>query len=198
MKLQLKNYLYIEKILNLFFSNLIIKKIYLLKNQLMIKINLNFFLFCFKFFKNHENFQYKCLIDISAVDKPEKLNRFFMFYHLLSLTFNHRIIIVFDVNELNSVPSLTNLFKGANWVEREVWDMFGIFFSNHPDLRRILTDYGFEGFPLRKDFPLTGYEEVRYDNEKKRIVYEHLEVSQEFRSFQFISPWEQIENLKIK
>lgn len=192
------HYIYIQKLISLLGYNNFIKKIYFFNKDLMIKVNLDYFLFFVKFLKLHENFRYNCLVDISCIDRLSHLNRFLIFYHFLSISFNHRITIFIESNEVLLVPSITFLFKSANWLEREVWDMFGVFFYNHPDLRRILTDYGFEGFPLRKDFPLIGYEEVRYDDEKKRVVYEPLEVSQEFRSFNFISPWEQIKNFEVK
>ena len=186
--------------MNHFLQVNIFEYFFLSKNHFVIKINSNlsfdFILFFFKFLRNHEKLQYKLLVDISAVDRPAKSNRFLLFYHLLSLKYCNRLVILVEVNELRGLPSLNSVFKSSNWMEREVWDMFGVFFYNHPDLRRILTDYGFEGFPLRKDFPLTGYEEVRYDDEKKRVVYEPLEVSQEFRLYTFLSPWAQIENFK--
>ena len=194
----IKKFIYCEKLIKLLGPKCYFKKIYFFKNFCMVKISLQNFLFLIKFLKFHENFQYTNLIDISGIDYPEKLDRFLVFYHLLSVNFGHRITILLEINEMGSIPSISFLFKSANWMEREMWDMFGIFFLNHPDLRRILTDYGFEGFPLRKDFPLTGYEEVRYDDEKKRVIYEPLEISQEFRSFNFLSPWEQLKNLKIK
>lgn len=143
------------------------------------------------FLKNHNNCQYKSIIDICGVDYPNRDKRFEVVYHLLSLVHNSRIRVKVFVNETTPVPSATAVYDGANWFERETWDMYGVFFSNHPDLRRILTDYGFEGFPMRKDFPLSGYLEVRYDDEQKRVVYEPLEMTQEFRNFEFTSPWEQ-------
>ncbi|MBL0942107.1 MAG: NADH-quinone oxidoreductase subunit C, partial [Alphaproteobacteria bacterium] len=134
--------------------------------------------------------QFKQLIDICGVDYPEKSLRFEVVYHLLSLRFNRRIRIKIETAEGLSVPSVTGLFKAANWFEREVWDMYGVTFSGHPDLRRLLTDYGFEGHPLRKDFPLTGYLEMRYDPEQMRVVYEPVQLPQAFRDFDFLSPWE--------
>ena len=141
------------------------------------------------FLKNHYKLQYKTLIGITAVDFPEKENRFKLFYFLLSYKLNSRIIITIDTSDVKPLDSITSIYAGANWYEREVWDMFGVIFNNHPDLRRILTDYGFEGFPLRKDFPQTGFVEVRYDDEKKHVLYEPLEITQEFRSFDFLNPW---------
>jgi len=130
------------------------------------------------------------LIDICSVDYPERARRFEVVYHLLSPRRNRRIRVKCDTDEATPVPSVVELFPAANWYEREAYDMYGILFSGHPDLRRILTDYGFQGHPLRKDFPLTGYVEVRYDDEQKRVVYEPVKLTQEFRSFDFESPWE--------
>lgn len=144
---------------------------------------------CF-FLRDHVNTQFKCLLDITAVDFPERAARFEVVYHLLSPRFNNRIRIKVPVDELTPVPTIVPVFNAANWFERETWDMYGVFFSGHPDLRRLLTDYGFTGHPLRKDFPLTGYTEVRYDYSKKRVVSEPLELAQEFRYFDFSSPWE--------
>jgi NADH-quinone oxidoreductase subunit C len=133
---------------------------------------------------------FKMLVDITAVDYPSRPERFDIVYNLLSLTHNRRIRVKCPTDEANPVPSATGVFSAAGWYEREVWDMFGVAFSDHPDLRRILTDYGFEGHPLRKDFPLTGYVELRYDESLKRVVYEPVKLTQEFRSFDFLSPWE--------
>ena len=130
------------------------------------------------------------LIDLTAVDYPERKDRFDVVYQMLSMSNNMRLRIVATVSEGQTVPSVTGVFMAANWAEREVWDMFGIFFSGHPDLRRLLTDYGFEGHPLRKDFPLTGHVEVRYDDSQRRVVNEHVNLVQEFRDFDFLSPWE--------
>lgn len=134
--------------------------------------------------------QFKILGDICVSDYPEQVKRFEISYNLLSVKYNTRLFIKTKTDSY--ISSLTNIFNSAGWIERECWDMFGVFFINHPDLRRILTDYGFEGFPLRKDFPLTGYVEVRYDDEKANIVYEPLEMTQEYRLFNFTSPWEKI------
>lgn len=142
------------------------------------------------FLRDDTRCQYKVLIDICGVDYPERENRFEVVYNLLSLKFNRRIRIKVSTNEQTTVPSATAVFSAAGWYEREVWDMYGVLFSDHPDLRRILTDYGFDGHPQRKDFPLTGYVEVRYDLEKKRVVYEPVTLPQEFRTFDFLSPWE--------
>jgi NADH-quinone oxidoreductase subunit C len=130
------------------------------------------------------------LIDICGVDYPEREKRFDVVYHLLSLRQNHRVRVKVEVGEGVPVPSVAGVFSAAGWFERETWDLYGILFSEHPDLRRILTDYGFEGHPMRKDFPLTGYVEVRYDDAQKRVVYEPVKLTQEFRTFDFLSPWE--------
>tara|TARA_X000000950_G_scaffold285119_1_gene390008 strand:+ start:2035 stop:2685 length:651 start_codon:yes stop_codon:yes gene_type:complete len=130
------------------------------------------------------------LSDLTAVDYPERPNRFEMVYQLLSMRNNMRLRILVAVGEGQAVPSATTVYSAANWAEREAWDMFGIFFAGHPDLRRLLTDYGFEGHPLRKDFPLTGHVEVRYDDTQRRVVNEPVSLVQEFRDFDFLSPWE--------
>ncbi len=133
---------------------------------------------------------FKALMDVCGVDYPDRERRFDVVYHLLSTRHNTRIRVKVETDEATPVPSVTGVFSAAGWFEREAWDLYGVFFSDHPDLRRILTDYGFEGHPLRKDFPLTGYVEVRYDDEQKRVVYEPVKLVQEFRSFDFVSPWE--------
>ena len=138
---------------------------------------------------------FKMLVDLTAVDYPERPERFEVVYNLLSLRHNRRVRLKIAVEDGSSVPSIAGILGAASWYEREVWDMFGIPFSGHPDIRRILTDYGFEGHPLRKDFPLTGYVEVRYDDEQKRVVYEPVKLAQEFRSFDFVSPWEGMNTL---
>ncbi|HTK35174.1 MAG TPA: NADH-quinone oxidoreductase subunit C [Caulobacteraceae bacterium] len=135
-------------------------------------------------------FRFHQLVDITAVDYPERTRRFDVVYHLLSLTKNVRVRIAVETDEDTPVPSVTSAYPAADWFEREAFDMFGVFFSGHPDLRRILTDYGFHGYPLRKDFPMTGYVEVRYDDALKRVVYEPVKLPQEFRQFDFLSPWE--------
>jgi len=140
------------------------------------------------FLKNHTNTQFKMLIDITAVDYPSRSSRFEVVYQLLSIHYNARIRVKTNVDELTPIESVSSLFPSANWFERETWDMFGICFLNHPDLRRILTDYGFEGHPLRKDFPVSGYVEFRYDDSKKRVISEPVELAQEFRYFDFASP----------
>jgi NADH-quinone oxidoreductase subunit C len=133
---------------------------------------------------------FKLLMDVCGADYPERERRFDVVYHLLSVRHNTRIRVKVETDETTPVPSVTGVYSSAGWFERETWDMYGVFFADHPDLRRLLTDYGFEGHPLRKDFPLTGYVEVRYDDEQKRVVYEPVKLVQEFRTFDFQSPWE--------
>jgi NADH-quinone oxidoreductase subunit C len=139
--------------------------------------------------RDHPDCRFHQLIDLCGVDYPERPLRFDVVYHLLSLVKNHRIRLKVQTDEDTAVPSVADIFPAANWFEREAFDMYGIFFENHPDLRRLLTDYGFHGHPLRKDFPMTGYSEVRYDDELKRVVYEPVKIA-EFRQFDFLSPWE--------
>ena len=134
--------------------------------------------------------QFTTLIDITAIDYPHRAERFTIVYHFLSMVQNLRIRVKVDMSDGEIVPSIVSLHSSANWFEREVFDMYGIYFSGHPDLRRILTDYGFTGYPLRKDFPTTGYSQVRYDESKKQVVYEPTKLSQEYRQFDFLSPWE--------
>ncbi|MCW9040850.1 MAG: NADH-quinone oxidoreductase subunit C, partial [Rhodospirillales bacterium] len=142
------------------------------------------------FLRDDANCQFKILLDVCGADYPERDERFDVVYHLLSLTHNMRIRVRTTTDGSLTVPSATALFSSAGWWEREAWDMYGIMFDGHPDLRRILTDYGFEGHPLRKDFPLTGHVELRYDDEQKRVVYEPVKLTQDFRAFDFLSPWE--------
>ncbi len=134
--------------------------------------------------------QFICIIDVTAVDWPSRAQRFDVVYHFLSPRLNQRICVKTMTDEVTAVPSLIGVFRGADWFEREAYDLYGVLFTGHPDMRRILTDYGFEGHPLRKDFPLTGFVEVRYDDEQKRVVYEKVRLAQEFRTFDFLSPWE--------
>jgi NADH-quinone oxidoreductase subunit C len=143
-----------------------------------------------RFLRDDPRCQFWCIIDITAVDWPSRERRFDVVYHLLSPKHNVRIRVKAEVEENAAVPSIIDVYPGADWFEREVFDLYGIVFNGHPDLRRILTDYGFEGHPLRKDFPLTGFVEVRYDDELKRVVYEPVRLTQEFRNFDFLSPWE--------
>ena len=143
-----------------------------------------------EFLRTDRSCRFSTLVDITAVDHPERERRFDLVYHLLSMYDNHRIRLKAALRESEAAPSITGVFPSANWFEREVFDMFGILFTGHPDLRRILTDYGFRGYPLRKDFPTTGYTEVRYDEVEKRVVYEPVSLVQEYRQFDFMSPWE--------
>jgi NADH-quinone oxidoreductase subunit C len=143
-----------------------------------------------EFLKTDRNCKFSTLVDITAIDHPSREARFDVVYHFLSMYQNHRIRVKMAVRETETVPSIIEPYPAANWFEREVFDMFGILFSGHPDLRRILTDYGFRGYPLRKDFPTTGYVELRYDEAEKRVVYEPVSLVQEYRQFDFMSPWE--------
>jgi NADH-quinone oxidoreductase subunit C len=163
--------------------------------ELIITIDRDSIVWVLNFLRDDSGCLFKVLIDICGVDFPERNPRFEVVYQLLSLAQNQRIMVKVETSADIPVPSATSIFSSAGWFEREAWDMFGISFSGHPDLRRILTDYGFEGHPLRKDFPLTGYVEVRYDDEQKRVVYEPVKLTQEFRSFDFLSPWEGIQQL---
>ena len=143
-----------------------------------------------KFLRDDTLCRFIQLIDVTAVDYPERLKRFDVVYHLLSLHNNQRIRVKAEIGEEETIPSVIDVHPTADWFEREAFDMYGVVFAGHPDLRRILTDYGFEGYPLRKDFPLTGHVEVRYDDEKKRVVYEPVNLVQDFRNFDYLSPWE--------
>ena len=162
-------------------------------NELMITIKREDILGVLKFLRDDANCQFRQLMDLCGADFPEENERFCVIYNLLSLTHNNRIRVKTWTDENTPVASATPLFSAAGWWEREAWDLFGIYFADHPDLRRILTDYGFEGHPLRKDFPLTGYVELRYDDEQKRVVYEPVQMTQEFRTFDFLSPWEGVQ-----
>jgi NADH-quinone oxidoreductase subunit C len=147
------------------------------------------------FLRDDPRCRFTVLCDICGVDYPDRPLRFEVVYNLLSMHHNSRIRLKAETDETQAVPSATGVFSAAGWWEREAWDLFGIYFSDHPDLRRILTDYGFDGHPLRKDFPLTGYVELRYDEDQKRVVYEPVKLKQEFRSFDFLSPWEGMDRL---
>jgi NADH/F420H2 dehydrogenase subunit C len=166
------------------------QKITQFRDEIIIEVNVSDIKKTILFLKDHENCLFKLLVDLFAVDYPTKENRFELIYCLLSTKYNSRIKIKTFVDEFTPVESIVDLYQSANWLEREVWDMNGIYIEQHPDLRRILTDYGFEGYPLRKDFPLSGYTEVRYDDSQKRVITEPIELSQEFRVFNFNSPWE--------
>ena len=162
----------------------------ILHDQLYLTIDSEDLLEVTLFLKTNKNTKFRQLIDITAVDYPENTKRFKIVYLFLSHEFNQRIILNYLINENEVISSLTSIFPSANWMEREVFDMYGIKFKNHPDLRRILTDYGFEGHPLRKDFPLTGHTEVRYSEEKKKVISEPVKLEQNYRNFDYESPWE--------
>lgn len=150
-----------------------------------------------QFLKSDRECDFRVLVDITAVDRPGRLERFDVVYNLLSLGQNQRVRVKVITDENTPVPSVVGVYSAAGWFERETWDMFGIYFSGNPDLRRILTDYGFEGHPLRKEFPLTGYVELRYDDEQKRVVYEPVKLVQDFRRFDFLSPWEGMTGVQL-
>ena len=177
----------IRKLLNANFKKSIldINNIHDFSVEIKPEITLDFI----RFLKESRDLQYSILIDICGVDYPERSNRFDVVYHLLSMTKNKRIRVKVSIQENVSISSIVNIFPAAEWYEREAYDLYGINFSNHPDMRRMLTDYNFQGFPLRKDFPLTGYTQVRYDDTQKRVVQEPVELGQEFRDFDFESPW---------
>ena len=142
------------------------------------------------FLKTDAACQFICIIDVTAIDWPGREQRFDVVYHFLSPRLNQRVRVKVMADEVTPVPSLIDVFRGVDWFERETYDLYGVLFTGHPDMRRILTDYGFEGHPLRKDFPLSGFVEVRYDDEQKRVVYDKVRLAQEFRTFDFLSPWE--------
>ncbi len=159
-------------------------------NELIVVVHREAIVKVLTFLRDDVNCQFKQLLDVCGVDYPSRDDRFDVVYNLLSLTHNRRVRLKVRTTEETPVPSACGVFVSANWWEREIWDLFGIYFSDHPDLRRIMTDFGFDGHPLRKDFPLTGHVELRYDDEKKRVVYEPVKLVQEFRNFDFLSPWE--------
>ena len=165
-------------------------------DQLFIDVNVEDVISTILFLKTNEKCKFKQLIDITAVDYPQREKRFKIVYLLLSHEKNLRIVINTHIDEKKTVSSITKIFPSANWMEREIFDMYGISFKNHPDLRRILTDYGFDGYPLRKDFPLTGHTEVRYNEDKKKVVSEPVKLDQEYRNFDFESPWEGTKYIK--
>ncbi|KAF4572669.1 putative NADH-ubiquinone oxidoreductase 30.4 kDa subunit, mitochondrial [Pleurotus pulmonarius] len=169
-----------------------IQQFSVLKDELTLYVAPSAIVPVLTFLRDHSQCQFKSIVDISGADYPEREKRFEAVYHLLSVKHAGRIRVKTYAGEADGIPSAADVFNGANWYEREAWDLYGIFFTGHPDLRRILTDYGFEGHPLRKDFPLTGYTEVRYDEESKRVVYEPLQLTQAFRNFESLSPWEQV------
>ena len=165
-------------------------------NQLYIDTDKDDFVDVILFIKTNQDTKFRQLTDITVIDYPEKNQRFELVYLLLSHEFNQRIILKYSINENEVISSLTNIFPAANWMEREVFDMYGVNFKNHPDLRRILTDYGFEGHPLRKDFPLTGHSEVRYSEEKKKVISEPVKLEQNYRNFDYESPWQGTDYIK--
>ena len=165
----------------------------LLNDELILIVQTTAILRVMIFLKNDSNCLAKILVDVCGVDFPDREQRFEVVYNLLSLKHNQRMRVKVITDEDTPVPSVSSVYPAAGWFERECWDLYGVFFSEHPDLRRILTDYGFDGHPLRKDFPLTGFVEVRYDNEQRRVVHEPVHLNQEFRTFDFRSPWEGIQ-----
>jgi len=184
------------KYMNLSFTNYLnnnlschIKQIKNTQDEITLSCNFHDLHNILLFLKHDESCLFYFLTDIFAIDYPSNKKRFKIVYNLLSPRYNKRIVIYSTVSEIEVVNSIIDLYKNANWLEREIWDMHGIYFENHSDLRRILTDYGFHGFPLRKDFPLSGYFEVRYDESQKRVVFETIELTQEFRTFRFDTPW---------
>ena len=173
-----------------------IKKSQIRHNQLYINIDSEDLIDVTLFIKSNENTKFRQLTDITTVDYPENSQRFKMVYLFLSHEFNQRIVLSYHINENEVIPSLTPLYPAANWMEREVFDMYGVKFKDHPDLRRILTDYGFEGHPLRKDFPLTGHTEVRYSEDQKKVISENVKLEQNYRNFDYESPWEGTKYIK--
>lgn len=159
-------------------------------NQLTVTVELDKIVDVVRYLRDDPGCRFVSFIDLTAVDYPEREKRFDVVYHLLSPTLNARIRLRGEADETTQVPSIIGVFPGVDWFEREAYDLYGVVFVGHPDMRRILTDYGFEGHPLRKDFPLTGFVEVRYDDEEKRVLYEPVRLNQEFRKFDFLSPWE--------
>ena len=173
-----------------------IKKTNIKHNQIYIEIEKDNLIDVTLFIKTNNNTKFRQLIDITVVDYPEQMQRFKVVYLFLSHEFNQRIILSYFINENELIPSLTSIFPAANWMEREVFDMYGVNFKDHPDLRRILTDYGFKGHPLRKDFPLTGHSEVRYSEEHKKVISEPVKLEQNYRNFDYESPWEGTKYIK--
>ena len=173
-----------------------IKKSEIKHNQLYLYIENEDLIDVSLFIKSNEKMKFRQLIDITVVDYPENTQRFKVVYLFLSHEFNHRIILSYLINENEVINSLTSIYPAANWMEREVFDMYGVKFKDHPDLRRILTDYGFEGYPLRKDFPLTGHTEVRYSEDQKKVINEPVKLEQNYRNFDYESPWEGTKYIK--
>lgn len=167
------------------------------RDELILSVKRESLLKVLEFLKSDRECDFKVLVDITAVDYPDRPERFDVVYNLLSLNQNQRVRVKVATDEHTPVPSAVGIYSAAGWYERETWDMYGIYFSGNPDLRRILTDYGFDGHPLRKDFPLTGYVELRYDDELKRVVYEPVKLVQDFRRFDFMSPWEGMTDVQL-
>ena len=192
---KMKNLIDLEKKIN---SELTTKinKTSIKHNQIYVEIDKEDLLDVVLFMKTNQDIKFRQLIDITVVDYPEQKQRFKIIYLFLSHEFNQRMILSYSINENEIISSLTSVFPSANWMEREVFDMYGVNFKDHPDLRRILTDYGFEGHPLRKDFPLTGHSEVRYSEEKKKVINEPVKLEQNYRNFDYESPWEGTKYLK--
>ena len=165
-------------------------------NQIYLETDKDDFIDVSLFLKTNNETKFRQLIDITVVDYPERNQRFDLVYLFLSHEFNHRLVLKYFISENEVIPSITSIFPSANWMEREVFDMYGVNFKDHPDLRRILTDYGFEGHPLRKDFPLTGHSEVRYSEEKKKVINEPVKLEQNYRNFDYESPWEGTKYIK--
>jgi len=180
----------LENILSTIKENCKINDGFIKFEQIQITINPDDLISTLEFLKDNDICQFRQLTDIAGVDFPERLNRFDIVYHFLSFKNNVRIRVKTEISENSAIQSITQLFPAANWFEREAFDMYGIQFTDHPDLRRILTDYGFEGYPLRKDFPLTGNVEVRYDEIEKKVIYEPVKLQQDYRNFDIQSPWE--------
>jgi len=173
-----------------------IKKSEIRHEQLYLNINSEDLIDVTLFIKTNENTKFRQLMDVTVVDYPENIQRFKVVYLFLSHEFNQRIILSYTISENEVIPSLTSIYPAANWMEREVFDMYGVKFKDHPDLRRILTDYGFEGHPLRKDFPLTGHTEVRYSEDQKKVISEPVKLEQNYRNFDYESPWEGTKYIK--
>ena len=191
----MKNLIDLEKKINSELTTKI-KKSEIRHDQLYINIDSEDLIDVTLFIKSNDNTKFRQLIDVTVVDYPENTKRFKVVYLFLSHEFNQRILLSYLINENEIIPSLTSIYPAANWMEREVFDMYGVKIKNHPDLRRILTDYGFEGHPLRKDFPLTGHEEVRYSEDQKKVIKEPVKLEQNYRNFDYESPWEGTKYIK--
>ena len=193
--MELKNLVNLEKLVNSELANKIINS-KIENEELLITTMSENLEYVIKFLKNNEKSKFRQLIDITVVDYPERNQRFDVVYLFLSHEFNQRLVLKYSISENEVIPSLTTIYPSANWMEREVFDMYGVEFKDHPDLRRILTDYGFKGHPLRKDFPLTGHNEVRYSEEDKKVIYEPVKLEQNYRNFDYESPWEGTKYIK--